>query len=113
MLVTRPPLPIWSLSRRYLIGLGMLALASGTCLAQVKPPSDQSIESQQRELFNNRELLSSFGRVMQKLQTGVNLPEPRTQGRLLSVLPKNTLFFAAIPNYGDAAQQALEVFRQE
>jgi len=101
------------LSTKSLITVCMLAITAPINLTQQKPTPDQSAATVQRELLSNRELLSSFGRVAQKLQSDIKLPEPRTQSHLLPLLPKNTLFFAAIPNYGNAAQQALDIFRQE
>lgn len=89
------------------------AIAATTCYAQEKAVSNQSSEQMQRDLLSNRELLASFGRVAQKIQADVKLPEPRLQSRLLPLLPKNTLFFAAIPNYGSAAERSLEIFRQD
>ena len=96
-----------------LVGLLATSLNAAASFAQNKPAPDQSAEATQRELLNNRELLISFGRVAQSLQSNVSLPEPRMRSQLLPFLPKNTLFFAAIPNYGNAAQQALDIFRRE
>ena len=58
-------------------------------------------------------LLPEFGQLLVKLQNNVQYPAPRAQSRLLSLLPASTIFFAAVPNYGDAAHQALEIFHQE
>ena len=57
----------------------------------------------------NEELGSLFG----KLQSEVQVPPVRGQSKLLPLLPNNTLFYAAFPNYGEAAGQALNVFRNE
>lgn len=43
----------------------------------------------------------------------VETPAPRTQSRLLSLLPDSTLVYVALPNYGEASHQALAVFQQE
>ena len=98
---------------RYLLAICMFVLAISPCPAQKGSVNDDSMQDAQRELLKNRALLESFGRVTQKMQTAVKLPEPRTESRLLPLLPSETLFFAAIPNYGAAAQQALEIFQQE
>ena len=101
-------------SRFKRLGYALVAvLFASPAFAQEKATSGQATEEMQRELLSNKQLLSSFGHVTQKIQAGVKLPEPRQQSHLLPLLPKNTLFFAAIPNYGTAAQQALEIFRQE
>ena len=57
--------------------------------------------------------LNDFGEVFIRLQKGVALPVPRQESRLLPLLPSSTVFFASIPNYGDAAKQALKIFREE
>jgi type IV pilus assembly protein PilA len=57
-------------------------------------------------------LLEEFGRIVQKLEK-VEYPAGRTQSKLLPLLPAGTVAYAAIPNYGDVAQQALTIFRQE
>jgi hypothetical protein len=58
-------------------------------------------------------LLTEFGYLFEKLQRGVEFPGPRAESRLLPLLPESTMSYAAIPNYGGAAGQALAVFRQE
>jgi hypothetical protein len=58
-------------------------------------------------------LLVEFGQLFAKLQHNVQFPAARGKSRLLPLLPESTMSFAAFPNYGDAANQALKVFRQE
>lgn len=59
------------------------------------------------------ELLPEFGQLLVKLQKNIQYPAPRGESRLLPLLPESTIFVAAVPNYGDAAHQALDIFRQE
>lgn len=66
-----------------------------------------------QDLLQNRELMTELGHLMQKLQEGVKFPPSRTQSRLLEVLPESTLFYAGIPNYGDAVHQALQILRED
>src|SRR5258708_11492490 len=73
--------------------------------------SSAQASAQMKEL--NKYPLKDFGELFTRLQKEVHLPEPRSSSHLLSLLPKSTVFYAAFPNYGDAAQQALKVFRQE
>jgi len=47
-----------------------------------------------------------------RLQKDVTLPAARQESRLLPLLPGSTIFYAAFPNYGDAAKQALKIFRE-
>jgi hypothetical protein len=58
-------------------------------------------------------LLTEFGHLFEKLQHDVQFPAPRGESRLLPLLPESTMSYGAFPNYGGAASQALEVFRQE
>ena len=64
-------------------------------------------------LKDHPELFTEFGHLFEKLQAGVHFPPARSESRLLPLLPETTVFYAAIPNYGDAAQQALDIFRSE
>src|SRR6185437_16667492 len=57
--------------------------------------------------------LNDFGQLFTRWQKEVELPAPRKESRLLPLLPPSTVFYAAIPNYGDAAKQALKIFREE
>lgn len=57
--------------------------------------------------------LNDFGEIFIRLQKEVALPAPRQDSRLLPLLPASTGFYAAVPNYGDAAKQALKIFREE
>jgi hypothetical protein len=58
-------------------------------------------------------LLAEFGQLFKKLQRDVQLPAARRESRLLPLLPESTMSYGAFPNYGDAASQALAVFREE
>src|SRR6266498_85601 len=57
--------------------------------------------------------LNDFGELFTKLQNEVTFPPPRNESHLLPLLPQSTVFYAAFPNYGTAAQQALNIFRRE
>ncbi len=65
------------------------------------------------ELKKNPALMTEFGQLMKKLQQGVQSPPERSASRLLPLLPESTVFYAALPNFGDASHQALAVFQQE
>ena len=58
-------------------------------------------------------LFPAFGRLIEKIQHDVSFPAPRSESRLLPLLPESTVFYAAIPNYGDASHRALAIFQQE
>jgi type IV pilus assembly protein PilA len=48
-----------------------------------------------------------------KLQSQLQFPAPRSQSRLLPLLPESTLALAALPNYGSTLRQATLAFRRE
>jgi len=56
-------------------------------------------------------LLEEFGHLAEAIQRDVQTPEPRSQSHLLPLLPDSTVFYLAIPNYGDASHQVLTIFR--
>lgn len=54
-----------------------------------------------------------LGRLTTRFSQEIKMPAPRSQSRLLPLLPESTTFYAAIPNYGDALHQALQIFQEE
>ena len=48
-----------------------------------------------------------------KLQDNVQFPEPRSESRILSLLPPGTVAYVALPNYGNVVSQTLTIFRQQ
>jgi hypothetical protein len=57
-------------------------------------------------------LLAEFIHLENKLEA-VRMPDLRYQSKILPALPANTVLYASIPNLGDAAQQANQLFQQE
>jgi hypothetical protein len=66
-----------------------------------------------RDLSKNPELQAELSRLIARLQREVQFPPSRNESPLLPLLPESTTFYAAFPNYGDVAHQALSIFRQE
>jgi hypothetical protein len=100
----------------YLKYAGMCAaifLAVSPCFAQSAPASQQPEMPWSQELKKHPELLAEFGRLYEMLQKDIQFPAPRSESRLMPLLPASTMSYAAFPNYGDVTQQALKVFRQE
>jgi hypothetical protein len=58
-------------------------------------------------------LFAAFGRVIQKAQGQVEVPAPRSQSRLLPLLPESTILYAAFSNYGEASHQLMKMFQDE
>lgn len=89
-----------------------LLLTAIVCAAQTAPPKPAPTPEEQW-VQNHPALLAEFGQLYQRLQTEVVLPGPRTSSRLLPLLPASTSMYAALPNYGESAAQALAIFHQE
>jgi hypothetical protein len=87
-------------------------LALSVCYAQA-PASPTPNDPLSQELNKYPGLLPELGRLTEKLQHSVQFPPARTESRLLPLLPDSTVVYAAFPNYGEVAHQALKVFRQE
>jgi type IV pilus assembly protein PilA len=99
---------------RYAAAIVVTILAASPCDAQSRPEG-QAPEVQWAQELNNKYpgLLAEFGRLLGRLQQEVQFPAARGESHILPLLPEATMSYAAFPNYGDAARQALKVFRQE
>ena len=64
-------------------------------------------------LSKNPELLKEFGNLINQFQHNIQYPGPRSESRLLPLLPASTMIYAAFPNYGQASDQAVKILRQE
>ena len=95
----------------------LFVLSTTVCLiwspaaAQTEPETPSQMSPDDLKKFST--LFGHLGELTQKMQAHVDMPAPRTQSRLLPMLPESTLVYAAIPNYGEASHQALGVFQQE
>jgi type IV pilus assembly protein PilA len=98
---------------KYAATIAAIFVFASPCCAQSAPASKQPETPWAQELKSHPELLSEFGRLFEKLKQNIQFPAPRTESRLLPLLPPTTMSYAAIANYGDVTQQALKVFRQE
>ncbi|HEY2545908.1 MAG TPA: hypothetical protein VGI46_07580, partial [Candidatus Acidoferrum sp.] len=84
------------------------------CGAQSKAAAQQQPDTFfSQELNKYPGLLPEFGKLLGKLQQNVQFPPERSETRLLPLLPASTISYTAIPNYGNAARQAVTIFRQE
>jgi type IV pilus assembly protein PilA len=88
-------------------------VVASTCHAQAKPATQSPTTPWSEAMKKYPGLLPELGQLVTKLQQNVQSPAPRSESRLLPLLPESTTFYAAIPNYGDVAHQTLVVFRQE
>jgi hypothetical protein len=66
-----------------------------------------------QDALANPELMAEVARLVEKLRNGVQYPAAWHRSAILPRLPEGTMFFAALPNYGEPAYQALQIFRQE
>ncbi len=99
-------------SRTLIRTLAALVMATSPANAQNTAPSQPQVAPLQ-DLNKYPGLAPELGRLLAQLHEQVRLPQPRSQSRLLPLLPDSTIAYAAIPNYGDAAHQALMAFRNE
>lgn len=90
-----------------------LFLAS-TCRAQAKQPTPPPpVAPWLTDINKNPILQAELKKLILRLQNELQSPPARTQSRLLPLLPASTTVYAAFPNYGGLAHQALTIFRQE
>ncbi len=87
---------------------GLSARQSGNATTAVSPEAALS-----EVLKKYPGLLPELGQLLGKLQRNIQFPAARGQSRLLPLLPESTILYAAFPNYGDAAHQALGILQQE
>ena len=101
---------------RYAAEMAALLVVAPTCLAQSKPvtPATPPPPSSLTQALNQYPgLLPEFGQLFTKLQNNVQFPAPRSESRLLPLLPASAIAYGAFPNYGDLAHQVLQIFRRE
>jgi hypothetical protein len=111
--LNRPPLRNLSLLTFSLL-LGFLnVFAAPASRAQQAPADQQPEHAWARELKKYPGLSEELDHLFAKLREDVHFPAPRKESRLLPLSPNNTLFYMAIPNYGEVAAQTLATFRQE
>jgi type IV pilus assembly protein PilA len=88
-------------------------LAGRSCTAQSAQTNPQPDAAALQDLTKNPALITEFGKLAGRLQSEVRLPTAREDSAVLPVLPEETTFYIALPNYGEAAHEALGIFRQE
>ncbi len=90
----------------------LILLLASACASQTKDTATPANPvAEQLEKYPG--LLPEFGILLDKMSRSVELPQPRSQSKLLPLLPFATTLYLATPNYGEAAHQALAVFRDE
>src|SRR5271169_4967621 len=85
--------------------IAAIFLVSSVCRAQDVPAGKQSETSVTQELNKYPGLQAEFGRLFEKLQQNIQFPAARSESRLLSLMPRSTISYAAFSNYGDVANQ--------
>jgi type IV pilus assembly protein PilA len=81
--------------------------------AKVAPQKAEDDLNWLLDILKNRELMAEAGRLLEKLQKGIQYPAARNQSRILPRLSESTVFYLAVPNYGETMHQALQIFQQE
>src|SRR6202790_1319799 len=102
--------------RRYLssciVLIAMMVLICSVCVAQV-PAEQTEAKTGIPSLDKYPGLLREFAQLLTKLKNNIQFPAERSESGLLPLLPQSTVFYTAIPNYGNVAEQSLKIFRQE
>jgi type II secretory pathway pseudopilin PulG len=94
--------------------IAAILFVASACCAQATPEVQEPAAAAIRELNAKYPgLWVEFGRLFEKLQKNVQFPAARGESRLLPLLPEATMSYGAIPNYGDAAHQAVKILQQE
>jgi hypothetical protein len=93
--------------------IAIIFFVCSTCFAQTAPTAGPAVPSWAEELQKNPELQAALSRLIARWQHELQYPKPRNESPLLALLPASTMYFAAFPNYGDAASQALQIFQEE
>jgi hypothetical protein len=84
-------------------------VSTSTSMGEV-PVRDEISWSQDRDRY--LALLAEFSKLERKLQ-GIKLPDLRYQSHLLNFVADGSVVYAGVPNYGEALQQANQLFQQQ
>ena len=98
-------------AKKAIVAAIILSFALSACAQDTKPPQPDAVIAQ--ELNKYPGLLPELGQLIEKLRNNVQLPAPRDHSQLSPLLPGSTTYYAALPNYGEAAHQALAIFQEE
>lgn len=97
---------------KYAAIVAAIMLTGSACCAQTVQPPQQSQVPWAPDENKYPGLVAEFGGLFSKLQNS-QFPAPRSESRLLPLLPPSTMFYGALPNYGEVASQVLDVLHQE
>ena len=96
----------------YAVIFAAILLFAPSGAAQDKTPAKPDMPQWLLDLQKDPALSAEIGKLFVQMQAGVQFPLPRKAGHILPLLPESTMFYAAIPNYGDAEHQALTIFQK-
>ena len=72
------------------------------------PQQHESLSAVDVEKY--KPLIDELARLEKKIEENVQIPPPRTQSKLLPLLPASSSFYVAFPNYGETLHQINEIF---
>jgi hypothetical protein len=75
------------------------------------PVRDEIAWSQDRDKY--LALLAEFSKLEKNIENSVKFPDLRSESNLLQAVPKGSVVYAGIPNYGEALAQANQLFQQQ
>jgi type IV pilus assembly protein PilA len=87
----------------------------GTAPSAAKKPAQKKPDDMAwlQDALKDPEFMKAVSHLSERLSSEVQMPAPRTQSRILARLPNETVFYGALPNYGPALRQALQIWQQE
>jgi len=88
------------------------AFLSTTAMAQAAPPAKAN-DAVTQALSKYPGLVPELAHLIDRFKLEIKFPPERHESSLLPRLPGATTYYVAVPNYGDAAHQALAIFRDE
>lgn len=98
---------------RCVIGAAAVFLAAVGSCAQTAQSDAAKERAATWEADEYPGLAPEIVRLVGRLQNEIQFPAARKESRLLPLLPESTVSYVAVPNYGEAAKQALKIFREE
>jgi hypothetical protein len=98
---------------KFLCFAAVILVTAFASQAQTTTPPKKNADEAWVQYFNKYPgLLDELIRLVNRLQHDVQYPSARSESSLLPLLP-HPVFYAAIPNYGDAAHQSVTIFNDE
>src|SRR5215470_4390400 len=100
-----------------LLPVSAIAMQDSPALRAARPrhaahaaPQQQNSSAPAVDLEKYKPLIEELSRLEKKIEQNVQIPAPRTQSRILPLVPASSALVAAFPNYGDSLHQVNQIF---